>query len=241
MASLYGIIYKYTNKVNGKMYIGQTTQTMAQRRTKHRAGARQEHGRSQNMPFINALKKYGYENFFEEVLFSAFTKTDLDWAESYFICLFNTLNKSNGYNAKMGGSNGKHTVQSKEKIKQANFSEKKKAIYRSDAFRAQCRKNAIYLQTPESRKKAGLSKRGKAPTASQLAGLAIGRKRGLLKHERKHRCVISIKDGIELLGFRSIKDAAKFYNLHAAGISANLIKKTNTCGGMQWRYANGNS
>ena len=57
-----GLIYKFTNKINNKVYIGQTTQTIEQRTNKHLSQL------DDNTYFHRALKKYGINNFDIEVI-----------------------------------------------------------------------------------------------------------------------------------------------------------------------------
>jgi group I intron endonuclease len=60
----FGVIYKCTNKINCKVYIGQTKQNLSTRITQHK-------NQSENNPstyFHKSLKKYAYENFEWEIL-----------------------------------------------------------------------------------------------------------------------------------------------------------------------------
>lgn len=56
-----GIIYKYTNKINGHIYIGQTTRP-AQRKSQHKNSKANDY-------FHRAIRKYGFDNFKYEVLY----------------------------------------------------------------------------------------------------------------------------------------------------------------------------
>ena len=56
-------IYRHVNKINGKSYIGQTCQKLAQR-WKSGAGYTLE----RQPAFHNAIKKYGWSNFDHEIL-----------------------------------------------------------------------------------------------------------------------------------------------------------------------------
>lgn len=89
-----GFIYKITNKVNGKSYIGQTRYSVEFR-------WRQHIHKKDNVYFHNALKKYGIENFTIETLEECDYK-DLDSREIFYIAKYDTFNS--GYNLTIGGS-----------------------------------------------------------------------------------------------------------------------------------------
>ncbi|QOV13198.1 GIY-YIG nuclease family protein [Viridibacillus arvi] len=55
-----GIIYKATNMLNNKVYIGMTTQSLKDRMYGH---YRSSVNSDKNYHFLNALKKNGWENF----------------------------------------------------------------------------------------------------------------------------------------------------------------------------------
>src|ERR1035437_2744024 len=94
------IIYKITNKFNGKIYIGQTIRTLEQRWSKHKSDSR-----TRNYPIYLAIRKYGSEVFTVETLCTCDTQEELDKMEIYHISLYNTVSP-NGYNLELG-SNGK--------------------------------------------------------------------------------------------------------------------------------------
>lgn len=95
-----GIIYKYTNIINGKSYIGQTIDEKS-RIKKHKNS-------KDNLPFHCAIRKYGWENFKYEVLVRIESEDKLtislllDDLEIYYISKYNTLEE--GYNLTSGGS-----------------------------------------------------------------------------------------------------------------------------------------
>jgi group I intron endonuclease len=94
-----GCIYKITNIINGKSYIGQTTKCSSIRFKEHLNSL----SRYKNRPLYKAIKKYGENNFnMEELLTIITNKDDLNFYESFFIKLYNTYGVT-GYNATTGG------------------------------------------------------------------------------------------------------------------------------------------
>jgi len=93
-------IYKHTNNITGKSYIGQTKFTMEQRLKHHLIDAKQGAKRNKTRPFHSALLKYSKEHWTSHVL-EVTTKELSSDREKYWINYFNTYTK--GYNATMGG------------------------------------------------------------------------------------------------------------------------------------------
>jgi len=92
-----GIIYKATNRENGKSYIGQTIKSLNIRKNGH---IRNSTVYNLNNHFHNALRKYKPENFIWSVLESC-SREELDKREIYWIHKYNTCYK--GYNSTTGG------------------------------------------------------------------------------------------------------------------------------------------
>lgn len=104
------IIYKVTNKVNGKIYIGQTIHSLTQRRKKHLYLA----SKGKDVYFWNALNKYSIDSFKWEVICICPNIQSLNEQEEYYIALWNTCNV--GYNLQSGGLNALHNKKTKKKI-----------------------------------------------------------------------------------------------------------------------------
>lgn len=114
----YGIIYKITNKVNGKCYIGQTIFSF----DKRYCGNIYKY--THNDYLKRAIKKYGIEQFdICKELYIAYSKEELDKKEKELIEHFKSDNKKYGYNYLSGGHNGKHNEESKAKISRAQIGE----------------------------------------------------------------------------------------------------------------------
>ena len=93
-------IYKITNLVNGKMYVGQTKGTLAHRWGQHRAEGNSQRDHHQYQTLYRAMRKYGVENFEIELLQEC-TEEELNALEIYWIGRLDTYR--NGYNMTIGG------------------------------------------------------------------------------------------------------------------------------------------
>jgi len=95
-----GFIYKITNRVNGKVYIGQTRFTVEHRFKQHIKNYNVEH---RMQPLYMAFAKYGIENFEVETVEEC-PIDKLDEREIFWIAKYNSF--KNGYNATLGGTKG---------------------------------------------------------------------------------------------------------------------------------------
>lgn len=97
-------IYKITNLINGKCYIGQSV-NIKQRWTTHLKDAFWENGPEYNYPLYQAFRKYGVANFSFEVLEEC-SKDALNEREIFYIAKYNAYSK--GYNQNAGGNSNPH-------------------------------------------------------------------------------------------------------------------------------------
>lgn len=95
-----GRIYKITNLINGKIYIGQTIQTIKERWYRHISNAKSLSSQERNMVIKRAIRKYGKENFTIELIEECEDK-NLDEREIYYIKYYDSY--INGYNSTLGG------------------------------------------------------------------------------------------------------------------------------------------
>jgi len=107
-------IYKITNKINNKIYVGQTHHPIEKRLNGHFRHARSL--KKKNNYIHNAINKYGEENFVIELLDTAETKEEMDAKEIFWIKELNSTNKEIGYNLMYGGGNGLQSESTKKKI-----------------------------------------------------------------------------------------------------------------------------
>ena len=91
-----GYIYKITNNINGKIYIGKTEFDIQKRFKEHIHDSKKRY--CEQRPLYNAMNKYGVENFHIELI----EETDnTEEKEKYWINYYNSYR--NGYNATLGG------------------------------------------------------------------------------------------------------------------------------------------
>lgn len=96
-----GVIYKITNNVNGKIYIGQTRATEPIRWQQHIWHAN-NCPKSDSVLLCYAIKKYGKENFQREIIEEC-NNDILNEREIYWINYYNSTDKNIGYNLTIGG------------------------------------------------------------------------------------------------------------------------------------------
>jgi len=94
-------LYRITNQLNGKVYIGQTVED------KRRWGAHKSFAKnpeSTGQYIHRAMAKYGVENFIYEVVAICRTQEDANYIEDQIINQYDSRNKDKGYNLRPGGN-----------------------------------------------------------------------------------------------------------------------------------------
>lgn len=99
-------VYVHTNKINGKRYVGVTSQDPEKRWNKGK-------GYTKRQPHMyNAIQKYGWENFNHEILIDGISLEDASSLERMLIKAWQLQNRQFGYNDQSGGL--EHSSLSKE-------------------------------------------------------------------------------------------------------------------------------
>jgi group I intron endonuclease len=152
------IVYRVTNKINRKVYIGKTKHSLLKRQKSHLKSGHRNY-------FQLALKKYGAENFYWEILEDKITDEDLlNQKERYYIRLFKSNDRNFGYNLTEGGEGARrrgwhHHPETKSKIGKAN-----KGLHRTTeqrAFISETTKKAGWKPSPEQLERMRLRELGK--------------------------------------------------------------------------------
>ena len=113
------VIYKTTNLINGKIYIGQDLEN-----NPNYFGS--------GLIFKKAILKYGKNNFKKEILEYCFNKQELCEKEKYWIKKLNSQNKNIGYNITGGGEFGDTLTHNPNR---EEISKKRNEIIRSEYVR----------------------------------------------------------------------------------------------------------
>ncbi len=205
------IIYKVTNNINGKIYIGQTCRTLYERMG--------EHVRRKTTYFDRAFSKQAKDNFTVKVIDSARTQEELNEKEIFWITFFKCL-CPNGYNMCDGGgvtSGYHHSQESKIKMSTA------KKISGSQVGE----KNSFYGKTHSDKQKAKWSeeRKGSRHTKETIDKLRMSKKNA--------KSVINLNTGEK---FISIAEAARFYGLKQEHISRVCRGQRKRTGGYVFEY-----
>ncbi len=80
------IIYKITNNVNQKIYIGQTIRTLGVRKSQHKTDTK-----NGGSLIHKSIKKHGINNFIFEIVHTCNSKKELNIMEKYYINKYNTF------------------------------------------------------------------------------------------------------------------------------------------------------
>lgn len=262
---VYGIIYKITNLINGKIYIGQTINERGfDGRYKYngvdieRVYNYFNQNRKANKHFMNAIKKYGFESFMVNKIFDiAFSKEELDIREDVYINLFNSIN--NGYNNRGGGTKGRLSNETKNKLRLINLGENHPMYGKhwSDEVKLHMRLGKLGFkhteETKEKMKSNHIDFKGEnnpnygknlSDNSKNKIGFANkGSKNGMYgksgKDSPTSRKVICKTTNKE---FNTLKEAGEFYNCDKSGIGKCCQGKQKTCGklnnntSLEWMY-----
>jgi len=154
------IIYKATNMIDGKAYIGKTINPLWQRKSEHLS---QSKYRNKIYYFQNAIRKYGIGNFRWEILTETDSESKLNVLEKFYIACYRKMGVL--YNLTDGGeglSGYRHTEETKQKIRlnnNINKEERSKKI--SETLKGNIPWNKGIKLSEEHKKKLSKSHKGK--------------------------------------------------------------------------------
>lgn len=218
-------VYKHTNKVNNKVYIGITKQ-----KPQDRWGA---NGRNykESSRFYAAIQKYGWDNFEHEILYTELTKEQACQLEKALIKHYRSQDKQYGYNITEGGETPKMSEETKNKISNALkgnknglghpcSEEKKRKISEAQKGRK--------LTEEHKKKLSEAAKRRHVPCSEE--------KKQTLSKNYPHKKKVYCKETDKV--YDSVQECARQLGIHASNICKVCKGKIKTTGGYHLEYYN---
>lgn len=163
-------VYVHVNKINGKLYFGQT----GQENVKDRWDS--GHGYKPCVAFNRAIEKYGWNNFEHIVLFENLSLEMANIIETELIKKYKTTNSKYGYNITSGGWNYKMSESTKEKLRQAHLGmkhseESKEKLRETWKIKGHSRQGKSLSE--ETKRKIGNANKGRIKTKEEIEKLRI--------------------------------------------------------------------
>lgn len=234
-------VYKHTSP-SGKVYIGIAKDVKHRWRNKgagYKGGTR----------IVNAIKKYGWDSFKHEILFTDLTKEEACKKEVELIKKHDSTNSQYGYNLLSGGECGLHSLETKEKMQKAATGHKvsecvKNRLSEVRSIPVVCLEtNRVYKSCKEASKELGICMTSISKVCLGKAGHAGGLHFAKLedyeshtipmykRSTRKNKRIVCVDTG-EV--FESETQAAKKYGVTSQAISHACTGKVKTCCGLAW-------
>ena len=232
-------VYIHTNKINGKMYVGQTCQKPEKRWSSG-------YGYRNCSYFYKAIKKYGWDSFEHNIVASNLTLEEANNLESILIEKLDTRNPDKGYNLRSGGQNGLLAEETKAKIKKAvsgenapmlgkhHTKETKEKIRKARQGKYCGENNPNYGKhhSDESRKK--MSESAKKRCTDEWRLRCSERQKTKTGKDNPHSKPIICLDTQIIYEAKSI--ASKDTGINAGHIGECCRDERKSAGGFKWRY-----
>ena len=216
-------VYKHTNKLNNKVYIGITSRKAVSR------WGRDGCNYVTSPHFYSAICKYGWDNFDHDILYIGLTKEDACAKEIELITYYNVDNPKFGYNMTSGGDCPVMSVESRKKLSNSMLGNK-------NGLGKPCSK-----EKAEKISKAQIGKIVSDETKRKQSKDAQNRHIPCSEEKRKHlqdsyphmRSVYCVETDTV---YKSVQFCARELNLHASLVSKVCRGKLKTTGGYHLKY-----
>lgn len=209
------VLYCHTNKLNGKKYIGITSQVPRKRWNNG-------NGYKNNLYFYRAIQKYGWHNFSHEILYTDLTQQEAENLEIKIIAEYKSFEKEYGYNIELGGNSGnKFTKETRDKI--------------SNALKGK-------PKTESHKKNLSISKKGfvvSDETKKKLSIAFSGQNNPMYGRMRRNDPIKTKKSVIceeTKIIYQSVSEAARETGIDQGDISKACNGKLKSAGGYHWRF-----
>ena len=218
-------VYCHTNKVDGKKYIGITSQ-------KPESRWRNGNGYKNNKYFYRAIEKYGWHNFQHEILYTNLSKEEAESYEVELIQEYESFIPSKGYNIEMGGnSTEKFTAEIRTKLSKSLTGHKCSAETKEKISKSKIGK-------PSSKKGIKLTADQIKKNSESHMGQKAWNKGRPWSDEERAKCNGKPVYCIELnKKFRTAHEAWRELNISFSSICCCAKGKKKSAGGYHWIYA----
>ena len=241
-------IYCIKNRINGKVYIGQSWD-IENRWYRHRVTT----DKSYKSHLYSAIRKYGKDNFefsiLKKIEENENTQKELDHYENFFIEQFNSRDRSLGYNKKEGGSRGRHSKESNTKNRLAHLG---KSINVGIPKTEEAKRNmSLHHADVSGDKNPNFGKKHSLKTKEKISKAAkkrIGNKNSFFgKHHSIETRIILSEKTIEKKGikvyclnnskiYRSMNESGRDLNIQPTGIARVCRGKQNNFKGYNFYF-----
>lgn len=215
------LIYKITNKINGKVYIGKTTTSLSKRWKWHRNAANQ----GGQFHFARAIRKYGPKAFTREVIYHAKDVDELAKMETHFILSHQSHEPEKGYNMTLGGEGASLvTEETRRRMSEVRLGKKLSEEHCRHIGDSKRGSNSPHWGKPrseETRRKIGEAQRGKKLSAEHREKIRYAHQGKVLSEEHRHKLSEAHK-GLE------------FSEIHCQNLSKALSGESNPSYGKRW-------
>ncbi len=226
-------VYIHTNKINKKVYVGITCRDPVIR-WQGGHGYKRPRGQSKAIShFMNAINKYGWNNFDHEIIAEGLTLEQASEMERQLIRQYDSTNPDKGYNVAEGGkgtTGAKHSDETKKLL-----SEKaKKRIEETGIVAFKGRHHS-------DETKAILSKKAKERIKNGAASSFKGKHhtdetKKILSEQHNKPITMYDLTGKKIKTFPSISVAAEEMGLALSSVSSCANRKTKLSAGRIWRF-----
>lgn len=233
------IIYKITNLINKKIYIGKNS-------------TNDPHYMGSGIILEKVKKKYGVDNLVKEVIEICNTEEELNEREKYWIVKLNSTDRKVGYNIAEGGNGGntrkgynetqlteyyqklstsilnsetyKKSVENRKGVKRLEHSLKMKNLYKEGKL-----KMGVFSvkASDETRKLISIKNKGKKRTQETKDKLALSKFKKVYQFDKNKNFISE---------YISIDEASKLCNINRCCISDVCNGRQKTAGGYFWSF-----
>lgn len=227
-------IYMIQNKVNGKIYIGQSN-NIERRYNEHRYSL--NNNKDYNKHLQSAWNKYGQNNFEFTILLEC-EENQLNTYEEYYIFELMSYDNRVGYNKQYGGGVNKPTQETKKKMSKSKkgkshpiSEETKKKISKANTGREGCFKGKKHSE--ETKKKISEANKGKPKSEETKKKMSKAKKSMYIGENNPRAKKVHC---IELnITFNTLKEASEKLNICRSSIGDCLHGRQKTAGGYHWK------